>query len=339
MRGLAALAVLGFHLTFTGVPAALGTAVASTLSLGWAGVQVFFVLSGFVIAHSLRNAEPRAAYLGRFVLRRSIRLDPPYWAAVIATLASVWLSNALFPERRLPLPSGAAVSAHLVYLQDILGYGQILDVLWTLCLEFQMYLVLAALVTGGSWVRRKSGAIARFVGVALAGALLVLSFWVATRPDLHSKTWFIGYWYQFFSGTLAYGWATGRLGPAPVLASVCGCLTVAAAAHPVEPLATLLTTLLLMAAARRGGLSTWLSSAPMRWLGGVSYSLYLTHTLLISRGWNGLQRWGLLEQHHGLVTLGLAGAALLTADLWCRLFERPAQALSRRISLSTPAKR
>ena len=51
---------------------------------GHFGVNVFFVLSGFVIARSVRDGSMTPAYLGRFTLRRSVRLDPPYWSAIAA---------------------------------------------------------------------------------------------------------------------------------------------------------------------------------------------------------------------------------------------------------------
>ena len=60
------------------VPAPLETA----LKLGFVGVDIFFVLSGFVIAYSVREARITPRFLGRFALRRSIRLDPPYWITI-----------------------------------------------------------------------------------------------------------------------------------------------------------------------------------------------------------------------------------------------------------------
>jgi peptidoglycan/LPS O-acetylase OafA/YrhL len=50
-------------------------------------VDVFFVVSGFVIAHSLFGATITPKYAERFILRRSLRLDPPYRAARYARLA------------------------------------------------------------------------------------------------------------------------------------------------------------------------------------------------------------------------------------------------------------
>ena len=53
---------------------------------GHLGVEVFFVLSGFVITHALRPLRMCPSVVGRFVLRRSIRLDPAYWAVLVRHL-------------------------------------------------------------------------------------------------------------------------------------------------------------------------------------------------------------------------------------------------------------
>ncbi len=63
---------------------------------GTYGVQVFFVLSGFVIAHSLRDNPLTRASIGNFMLRRQIRLDPPYWT-MLAIALTVSVLVRLFP--------------------------------------------------------------------------------------------------------------------------------------------------------------------------------------------------------------------------------------------------
>ena len=50
------------------------------------GVEVFFVLSGFVIAHQ-RGRPITPAFAGRFALRRAIRLDPPYYFTILVSVA------------------------------------------------------------------------------------------------------------------------------------------------------------------------------------------------------------------------------------------------------------
>src|SRR5436305_2409824 len=92
VRGIAALAVAWHHITLWGPLEAHSARLLPEFALsiarnGQYGVQMFFVISGFVIAYSIRGARVTPTYLGGFALRRSIRLDPPYWTAISCVLA------------------------------------------------------------------------------------------------------------------------------------------------------------------------------------------------------------------------------------------------------------
>lgn len=82
LRGIAALWVVLFHLFATShlehLEAALPVPIAQLLHAGYLGVTIFFVLSGFVIAHSVARHRVDAAFAGWFVVRRSVRLSVPY---------------------------------------------------------------------------------------------------------------------------------------------------------------------------------------------------------------------------------------------------------------------
>src|ERR1019366_7007946 len=96
LRGLAALSVVLFHAKegnhtpdmFSLMPGW----IAALFDNGNLGVAVFFVLSGFVISHSIYAERVSAPFAGRFMLRRSLRLDPPYWAAIALSLGFAFLS-------------------------------------------------------------------------------------------------------------------------------------------------------------------------------------------------------------------------------------------------------
>src|SRR6185295_1906083 len=90
LRGLASLAVCWFHLTRFryNVPDPRGYAlVCQTGAYGWLGVEVFFVISGFVIPYSLYRARYRVKNYRTFILKRVIRLDPPYLVSIAVILA------------------------------------------------------------------------------------------------------------------------------------------------------------------------------------------------------------------------------------------------------------
>ncbi len=91
LRGIAAFSVACYHINRYGPlwePASrfIPGLFQFWFDLGWMGVQVFFVISGFVIAYSVRNARVTPGYLANYALRRSIRLDPPYWTTILFVL-------------------------------------------------------------------------------------------------------------------------------------------------------------------------------------------------------------------------------------------------------------
>ena len=145
LRGLAAFWVVLFHSYKFGALNALRLDPSSPLTLflfefGRGGVAMFFVISGFVIAHSLRDARPDAPFVGRFMLRRSVRLDPPYWASILVCLAlagAIAANNGLTPT----WPSFGGVLGHMFYLQELLRVPEISVVYWTLTYEIQFYFI------------------------------------------------------------------------------------------------------------------------------------------------------------------------------------------------------
>jgi peptidoglycan/LPS O-acetylase OafA/YrhL len=82
------------------------------LERGNLGVPIFFVLSGFVIAFSLDGKPIGLPLVGRFMLCRSIRLDPPYWSAIIITVVFSILANVVVRDRQTEIFSISQVVAH-----------------------------------------------------------------------------------------------------------------------------------------------------------------------------------------------------------------------------------
>src|SRR5207244_937357 len=88
-------------------------------------------------------------FLGGFALRRSIRLDPPYWTAIVFVLALHVLGPLTgivpSPYGEAP-PQASQILTHLFYAQDILGFEHLSLGFWTLCIEVQFYLLLVIFV-------------------------------------------------------------------------------------------------------------------------------------------------------------------------------------------------
>jgi len=202
LRGIAAFWVALFHASAGGhldhLHSRLPWLGRQIIDLGDNGVAIFFALSGFVIAHSIRGDRITPAYVGRFALRRSIRLDPALWASILLVLAFAPLS-AWVKGDTLDLPSTGQVLANMTYTQLFLGYPSINPVYWTLCYEVQFYLILVCCVMAaqrfGAWPY-----LAAFAVAFLFGGGLVPSPLTGLFVDL---------WHGFFLGALAY-WSYER---------------------------------------------------------------------------------------------------------------------------------
>ncbi len=141
--------------------------------VGWAGVDLFFVLSGYLIANQLFAglARGRALSVPGFYARRAFRTLPVFWLVLAAYLL---LPGAL--GGRTPPPAWR----FLTFTQNLgLQPGTAFSHAWSLCVEEQFYLVLPALLAAGAWLARGRVTLTRAHGWALMGALVALG--VAAR--------------------------------------------------------------------------------------------------------------------------------------------------------------
>jgi len=344
LRAIAALGVVLFHAIEGGhIPtliAALPAWFGSIFEICGLGVAIFFPLSGFVIANSVYERRLTLPSVGRFMLRRAVRLDPPYWAAIMIVLAFAVLSSLVVKGKALPEISGGQMLAHLVYAQDLLGYPQINAVFWTLCLEIQFYFVYVMLLwlSGNDPDKPLQG---RATAAALVIAGLVGLLWAAGIVE--GTPWpglFLPLWSTFFVGVAAY-WAWRNPQAVVPFLVFAGIMAVAAVMRGQWFfLVSTITALSIWLVGIRGRLATMLNWRWLQFLGIVSYSLYLTHnpitgavfrigSMFPGRGplWEGL--WWLVS---------IAACVVFAALLWW-IVERPSIALARRISLSATPRR
>ena len=280
LRGLAALAVVLFHSAeaqhVSDFLKLLPSWLQTIIHHGHLGVAVFFVLSGFVISHSLFRYRMNLNLLGRFTLRRSLRLDPPYWIAIAISLAFGAVAAAVVKGRAPEDHSLGQLVAHVFYLQDILGYGNINPIFWTLCMEIQFYLVYAILLALG-----RNNPEARFQGrrtatLLLFAGLLSLLWPLGIGPNLPQGL-FPPLWHGFLLGVGAY-WAWRDRGLVPWFVVYVLFIGVPSIINgDWFSLVCVLTAATLLSV----GIADRLQSAwNWRWLqflGTISYSLYLIH--------------------------------------------------------------
>src|SRR5713226_2623392 len=141
IRGIAILLVLASHF---GVPACPPGILWDTLGFGWVGVDLFFVLSGFLITGILLDSKGRTDYFQRFYLRRVFRILPIYYAFVILFFHIVPLI-AHVTGRLATFEYGRGDEAwYWIYLfnwRDTVLQNTHLRHLWSLAIEEQFYIV------------------------------------------------------------------------------------------------------------------------------------------------------------------------------------------------------
>lgn len=216
IRGFAACWVFLFHVWLVaGSPAvaltAWGIDLTPFFACGWAGVDVFFVLSGFVLTWPYADRTSVQLKFSDFMRRRALRVVPAYYAqfALLLLLAAAGIIQ--------ELPSYGNTIAHLLFLHNLDPYwsGFLNNTWWTLPIEWQFYLVFPLLLT----------AMVRFGPLrVLPGLIVVMAIWrigamawigqYEPAAPVEYRVWLLeqlpGRIDQFFIG-MAAAWLTARL--------------------------------------------------------------------------------------------------------------------------------
>lgn len=353
LRGVAVLMVVVHHLArFSPWPA-----FAALRDGGWTGVDLFFVVSGFVVGASLLRGLPRRGSwrerwsasgraLHGFYVRRALRLFPLAW---LWALVPLWLAARLGGGFGEGAAVGREVLAVVTFRYNFFAIGAAGEKLawfWSLAVEEQFYLVLPLALVLVPWRRLR-------VALAVVGVLAVVLFArppvVPTDPTgLAWKAWRYAPWQR--CDALLLGVLVALARDADVLARVRRSLTAGGAAVLslglsaaifALPMAmpfsaalgvgstavALLSTALVFAAALDRGLVFEIPglAAPLEWLGARSYALYLVHPTVLR----------LVLERGPLTAATLGGFVALTfaaVEASHRWVERPGLAWGRRMT-------
>ena len=340
LQGLRAVAVLSV---------VLGHAGAAGLPGGFVGVDVFFVISGFLITGVLVSGmRSPAAGLREFFARRARRILPAATVVIVATVtaAAVLLNPVRASDAFWDGLWASAFLANVKFARDGTDYfsagtpPSVLQHYWSLAVEEQFYLawpfLIALILVGVRWRGRRTRHSTQtlfWVLVALSAASFAFCL-LATKQSpagayfsTPARIWELG-----VGGLLALQVPAVAKLPAGLraAASWAGLLAIAVAvvtfdATTLYPGKAALLPVLGSALVLGGGIGSpaggaglLLGRQPLRWIGDIYYSLYLWH-------WPLLQ---LAEQHAGhplspLAKAGLVLAALALAALSYRFIENP----------------
>ncbi|MER9952773.1 acyltransferase family protein [Mesorhizobium sp. M0047] len=344
LRALAVGGVVAYHFGLTALPG------------GFAGVDIFFVISGWLISTHLMQeiAETGRLDLWRFYARRARRLLPAALFVILATLAAGYFI--LAPQEQTLYSRGAmfasAYAINLWLLRWSFDYfaadaaSNPFIHFWSLSVEEQFYLAWPALLLLAAWLRPGQRTAATVIGVAGLASLAACLWLTSAAPA----------WAFYFSPLRAWEFAAGGLATlAPVallrwrqgLLAALGWLGLAliAAAYlllsenlpfpgwrALLPVAGTVLVLLSGAGAEQTGRqaqqrtgwqafapATALSLPPLQWIGTLSYSLYLWH-------WPVIVYAGMLVPDLSVPQrLGCGVLALSLSVLTYHLIENPAR--------------
>ena len=276
IRGCAVLAVMGFH-TYL-----------SPFALGWAGVNCFFVLSGFLITGILIRAKAQSRFFSTFYARRALRIFPAYY--LMLAVIFIWAV-----ARELPVGDGPFF---LFYLQNFAYAARGFDVsfpvmaahTWSLAVEEQFYLLWPCIV----WFLSVTALRRVVIGIIVAGPLMRVIIghfsggWMASYVLLPGE-----------ADMLAWG-ALGAVAflpkPRIILAAAVVLIVIFAVRGGYDWLgASMLQSAgsvrgslffsllgaaslaLILIAKSEGATSRILDFSPLRYAGKISYGLYLYH--------------------------------------------------------------
>lgn len=293
LRAMAVLAVLAYH----------SETVLSSGPAGVGGVDIFFVVSGFVITRSLAPEilRDRAINYRRFYARRAVRLMPALLAVVLVS-STVWWAL-LGADAKFWVEAAVAVLYLTPFYLLFNGSAEIFNHTWTLGVEEYFYIVLPAglvAMAGWRWSRRLQ------IAVLLGCALMPLGFLAIARILTEEPSLFLNYFLR--AGGLFLGcaaavvcerrpqtlknpqvWAMFGMLFILIGMALLGRPRIGGFAFLTIDIATA-ALLLALAQERRGAVSRALSVWPLRYLGKISYEIYLWHLpaiLLVGEIWGG----------------------------------------------------
>ena len=318
LRGVAAMLVVLRHVLRSDV---FGMHWLHSLELGRMGVQLFFVISGYVIGALLTNRPSDLRGLGSFIARRLVRLSPPYYVAIALSIALTVIYRRVYPTGHYADLRPDLLLCSLTYSCYPLGMDLYVPVGWSLELEVQFYLLAGCIVP----LAVRLGAPAAWIAAA---ALLAVS-------PLAPMTTALRYAPPFVIGMAIVAHRRGALG-FPLFAALTAAIAGGWAALLGDPWTG--ATIALGALAIAVGVPM---PAPLVWLGGISYSLYLAHEKLGPPFVRGVKLLGFPTLDTGWLVLwsGLAVAGCIAAAwLLHRFVEMPAVRWSHAIRVA-PASR
>lgn len=312
LRGVAALMVCLFHLVLGNVSLFSATNIIERVcTFGYLGVEIFFILSGYVICYSLPANFSRQHYR-TFFLKRIVRIEPPYLASIVLVLILNTLS--LTYSGKGYSIDWLALVGHLAYINSFDTSTYLNVVYWTLGIEFQFYLLLALVFP---LLRRNMTGF-----FSVMAAFFCLSFISNTK----NTALIFPYLSYFGVGIVLFSFKYQKFVPKIIIGFLLFLFVVHIYFTKGLPnlIATMCTVVVII------GITT--SNAVIKFFACISYSLYLTHVPVGGKVINLGLRFVTTDLERYLLVLIALTTSVLFAYLFSRLVEQPAIQWAKRFS-------
>ena len=318
LRGIAVLSVVLYHCH----PRFAGTGFYYASLWGWAGVNLFFVLSGFLITSILLESRNKPHYFRNFYARRALRIWPVYiLVLVVCYLNAPWfIGRSVWGAIRT-----APWWAYLLFIQNLfhLTLPPAIGPTWSLAIEEQYYFLWAPVVR----VLRAPGLLACVLGSFLVAAPLFRMSHFSWITQTHTLTHIDGI---AMGSLLALGlymlpisrrvWLWIGYAAMPI-GFICAATIAGGTAFLDSALTTLFGGAVLTSIAStgfRGPIHATLRRGPLAYYGRISYGLYMTHIMVfVYFGW-----FDARMDHHGMpgnlavVAFRLVATTFVATALW-----------------------
>jgi peptidoglycan/LPS O-acetylase OafA/YrhL len=280
LRFVAVTLVLLFHLRIRG------------FSGGFVGVDIFFVISGFLMTRIILAMPLDKAGIFDFFLRRFRRIVPAY--VVLVAVTSIVASIVFLPVQLNRVASSMAACAGFLsnfvffrtidYFSPVATFNPLLHT-WSLAVEWQFYLVYPFLLIISRRLKLKDGFTITAIGLIsfiLCAVLIHRGKVIPSFYMLPTRIWefTLGGLLVFFADRKIPG-AMLKILPYFALAAIAYCTVHYDESTPFPGIAALLpcvaTAILIYAGGTRGPVNTFLNCSPVQLLGQSSYSIYLWH--------------------------------------------------------------
>ncbi|MFT7680103.1 MAG: peptidoglycan/LPS O-acetylase OafA/YrhL [Planctomycetota bacterium] len=331
LRGLAALAVVLYHYT-TRYEFKVGhtSAPAFSVPFGHYGVELFFLLSGFVIFMTLQRTK-RAR---DFVISRFSRLYPGFWVGMAVTLAAIGMMGLPFAGYSI---GAKDILVNAAMLQRYVPGTRFVDgAYWTLCVELTFYGWIFMLFLSGH-LKRVRLAIAALVGLELALHFVTNGGDITAPFPLRAlRQVALAHFGPYFGAGILFYQLRNRAPGSSASGDFFGILACLVAVALMRPMPDFIASVVCFGifALLVGGKLSFLASRPLLFLGAISYSLYVVHQNV---GFLLLRHAEAAGMNPNLAILLATAVSLAIATAITFLVERPAlQGIRRLTTRSTP---